>query len=500
MKIKIAIIAALVAAFILPVIPISASFSVAEYTFGTTTVESEPIYNTTANMVTFLADKDFNWTTITIPLTKTNGLAVPFTIYIYKTMGYHTIQASAAAGPDSRVLLKTISTTTANVGLTYSTPNIYPVNVSVRNGWYIAVVLERNDSDTTHYLFWLGGGSGSIDSYQGSRATNAWSHRSFSGTSQNITVYGTDPIMPLVTTGSCTYGYAGQLMLNGTVNSLGNSTSLYCYFKYGLAPGEYTDETGERIISGTGSNGQVNIEVQNPPLTGTVYYTMYAYSPADFVEFHGAEMSKTLTGFGGDFSITANDATKRTNNSALIGWYLDNLGPEGTVNVYIWLNTVNLFDDTHGSRVLIESGYSTVGNHPDTVSNLLAGTTYYYMIEADSGVEFSTKKYYSTVKSFSTLKSSSGGPNEIVNKANDFWNNIGIGPGVWWIITAALMAAVWLLMLVNRAAWMAIVCVIIDVVILGAAVTLVFDPWVTVVLAVFAAVVIAFLFVKNRGS
>ena len=174
-----------------------------------------------------------------------------------------------------------------------------------------------------------------------------------------------------------------------------------------------------------------------------------------------------------------------------LGCQLKSMGQETLLNS-VTINYGTTPDCSDGTLIA-----ATNVTHPNTwnsvrIDHLSANTIYYYRAHA-SGVA----EYDGNIQHFQTFD-----PNKpmLVNKGNAWLNKIGIGVGAWWLIILALMLAIWLIPPIREEKLGRIIGCILDLVILGAGIALVLDPWVTVLIAIVGGLALTGIVLKTRGN
>ena len=289
----------------------------------------------------------------------------------------------------------------------------------------------------------------------------------------------------------------GNLTLQGEVIKKGIESSLICGFQWGATSAYEQGETETTTINDYGTAGKYSIDISNLPISGTINFRAFAYCPIQDITIYGANMPYSWSGLNGAIGsnetliITTGNVSKISYNSVNISCSLDNLGIETSVAVNILISkTATGLDDTFsGTSISIASGVTGHANWNSTITNLDSNTKYFYIAQAEG----TTVNYYGDIKSFTTHDESKS---YIVNVINDLFNKLGLSSSIWWLIIFILIASVWLIRQVRERP---IIGLIMDLLILGAGITMVLSIWVTALLALGAGVTIyGFLFA--RGS
>ena len=200
----------------------------------------------------------------------------------------------------------------------------------------------------------------------------------------------TSRVPPTVTTNGATLVTTVSATLNGTLTGVGSAASDNVSFQWGITSGMYSAETAPQAMSATGDF------LAN--LTGLTSATTYYYR---------AKANGGIAGIGyGDEhsfttgsqppSVTTNNASQLTTNSAMLNGNLNSLGTATTVNVSFQWGT------TRGGpypNSTAPQARSATGAFQSGLSGLASQTTYYYRAKANSAI-FGTG--YGAEKSFST--------------------------------------------------------------------------------------------------
>ena len=202
--------------------------------------------------------------------------------------------------------------------------------------------------------------------------------------------------LPLVATNAATNVAYNGAVLNGTLNSLGQSSkTVLVSFGYGTTP---TLDSSWLYTSSIELTAPGTYAIGTPPLlTNKQYFFMaraYDVDPAQAV--FGGVMNFTTSYISP--SVTTNPAGSVTASSAVLNGYLGSLGTSSMVNIsYQWGTTQGgpYPNSTQGTTL------DAPGPFQAPLSNLGTGTTYYYRAKAGSGANWTN---YGAEVSFTTLR------------------------------------------------------------------------------------------------
>ncbi len=200
------------------------------------------------------------------------------------------------------------------------------------------------------------------------------------------------PVVSLsAVTGAATNVTAISATLTGTVNARGQSTS--AWFEYGIAKGTYGYKTTSETVTGS-NDTTVSINVTGLTSGTTYYYRIAAQNNSGTA--YGSEMSFQYASQGSAPTVTTESATDVTSTTATLN---------GTVNAN-GISTTAWFEyGAQSGSYSIKTTTKPVSGSTDTkvsdsISNLTAGTTYYYRAVAQNSAGTSYGKemsfYYSS--------------------------------------------------------------------------------------------------------
>jgi hypothetical protein len=284
----------------------------------------------------------------------------------------------------------------------------------------------------------------------------------------------------------------GEVILHGKILLLGvGETIVHCYFEWGETTIYECGET--TIVDVTSAFTQFNVTLTNLPQEGTIHFKAFVLCPVSGLTIAGSDRGFTWSGSNGGeippdvtYIITSN-VTDVQYTTAIFNCELKQVGSEGALTINMIYDTTPNLDDSHGTKLEMASTVDTEGNFTSKVTGLTANTQYFYVAEA-----LGQNPYYGEIKTFTTSDPSKPSG---VNWINHFFDNHGLGRGIWWIIIFALMLLPWLLKPIRENKQIGL---ILDLLILGAGIALVLDPWIVILLAFGAGITIFALIMKNR--
>ena len=200
----------------------------------------------------------------------------------------------------------------------------------------------------------------------------------------------TSTVPPTVTTNGATWYPTATATLNGTLTAVGSAASDNVSFQWGTTSGMYSSETTPQTMSATG-DFQADLAGLTPDTT--YYYRAKANGGIDGIAY-GDEHSFT-TGTQPP-SVTTDNASQLTTNSAMLNGNLDSLGTATSVNVSFQWGTTSGGPYPNSTA---PQARSSPGAFQAGLTGLASYTTYYYRAKADGGA-FGTA--YGAEKSFST--------------------------------------------------------------------------------------------------
>ncbi len=180
---------------------------------------------------------------------------------------------------------------------------------------------------------------------------------------------------PSVTTNAASNIALDSARLNGTLSQLGNTDSVIVTFEYGQ------DTAYGSTVTATQS-----------PMTGIGVFSADISSLASATDYHfRAKADGGINGivYGSDVtirtgstspSITTDNVTNVTNNSASVAGSLTNLGTATTVNVSFEYGLTTSYGSVTTPGTMIATGIAN-----GSITGLLPGTTYHFRAKADGG-------------------------------------------------------------------------------------------------------------------
>lgn len=334
------------------------------------------------------------------------------------------------------------------------------------------------------------------------------------GTDTGAAILSYNPIMPVVETldplihRTNTDNTVDYLQLQGQVDSFGAAQTLYCGFEWGLSSDTYQYFTPMQAVQ-RGKYPEFAYTITDSkymPDIGTIYYRAVACLTYTGQTITGGNWDETINSYTSPIYIASTESTLNADPEPVLvtfphsdisdlqtdlGCQLKSMGQETLLNS-VTINYGTTPDCSDGTLIA-----ATNVTHPNTwnsvrIDHLSANTIYYYRAHA-SGVA----EYDGNIQHFQTFD-----PNKpmLVNKGNAWLNKIGIGVGAWWLIILALMLAIWLIPPIREEKLGRIIGCILDLVILGAGIALVLDPWVTVLIAIVGGLALTGIVLKTRGN
>jgi hypothetical protein len=198
-----------------------------------------------------------------------------------------------------------------------------------------------------------------------------------SGTGYGATLSFTTPkVPPSVSTNGATDVTAGSATLSGTLHSLGTAPTVNVSFQYGTASGVYSVETTSQAMTSTGDF--------TAPTGGLAAATTYYFRAKGNGGVHGTSYGaeEVFTTSSIPPSVTTDNATDLTTNSAALNGNLDSLGSATVVNVSFQYGTTQGGPYTNSTT---SQAKTTAGAFHIGVTGLHPATTYYYRAKADGG-------------------------------------------------------------------------------------------------------------------
>lgn len=286
----------------------------------------------------------------------------------------------------------------------------------------------------------------------------------------------------------------GTIYAGGVISSFGLDSAVKADIVYGLSSGSYPFETPIfATLKNTGviSSYTVDFPVLQSGLT--IYYKAHIYGVLGG-DSYGQEEQFNVDDYGVSNSALVQTLNVKdySYNTATLPMMFLALGSTATsLDLSMWYSTSNAPGATYvQTDVLAEQ--TDVGEYDFKITGLTSDTNYYYYAAGHSTTGGVTTDVSGEIFTFRTKGVSGGGG--LVDKGNGWLLAHGLNKNFWWVVVFVLMCLPWAFGPIRE---MPIVGIIIDVVALGIGVTMLFDPWVTVVIAIFAAVVVGGLFVRK---
>ncbi len=252
------------------------------------------------------------------------------------------------------------SATTANVSFEYGTTTSYGSTITAKamtgTGAFSANLTGLSSNTTYHFRAKADGGA----------------HGIATGADMFFTTLLT-PVPPVVSTSPPTGVTNNTTTLNGYLGSLGSATTANVSFEYGTITSYGNTTTAQAMTA---------ISVFSANLTGLSSNTTYHFRAKADGGVHGI-----ATGADMFFTtwipptVTTNNATSITINSATVSGNLTFLGSATTANVSFEYGTTT----SYGSNTTAEAKMST-GTFSANLTGLSPGTTYHFRAKADGGV------------------------------------------------------------------------------------------------------------------
>jgi hypothetical protein len=194
------------------------------------------------------------------------------------------------------------------------------------------------------------------------------------------TAYGADvtfvPAAGLaVTTSAATNVTATSATLNGSLSSLGGSSSAQVSFQWGLTTGYGNETAPPQTMTATGAF--------SAPLSGLTPGTTYhfrAKAVAGSTTAYGADMTFTTTNPGTAPQVRTDPATNITRTSATLNGYLVSLGTASSVTVSFQVGTTTSYGRVFGTQTLTATGPFSYN-----LTGLTPGATYHFRARAVGG-------------------------------------------------------------------------------------------------------------------
>jgi len=328
------------------------------------------------------------------------------------------------------------------------------------------------------------------------------------GSNTGAAILSYNPIMPKITTidplihRSLEDNSVDYMQLQGQVDSFGAASVLYCGFEWGLSSNTYQYYSNPQAVQRSQLVPfQYTItESKYMPDQGTIYYRAIAC----LVPFNNSD--ETINNYPAPVYVASNESTLSADPSVILitakhadikdlqtdlGCTLKSMGAETMLNS-VTINYGTTPETADGVLVVATNVTRPNSWNAVRIDHLAPNTIYYYRAHA-SGVA----EYDGNLQQFQTYD-----PNKpmLVNKANTFLNKIGIGAGAWWLIIFALMLSVWLITPIREEKLGRVVGFILDLIILGAGIALVLDPWVVVLIAIVGGVALTGVILKARSN
>jgi len=203
-----------------------------------------------------------------------------------------------------------------------------------------------------------------------------------------IMSFTTATVPPSVSTNGATGVAVNSATLNGTLHDLGSVSSVDVSFQYGTSSGMYSNQTTAQSMTAA---GDFNALIGGLSPTTTYYYRAKARGDGTS---YGTEHVFTTGSLPP--SVTTDNPTDLTTNSAMLNGNLTNLGTATTVNVSFQYGTTRggPYPDSTSSLARTATGAFRI-----SLSGLSSSVTYFYRARADGGA-YGTA--YGAEKSFHT--------------------------------------------------------------------------------------------------
>lgn len=286
----------------------------------------------------------------------------------------------------------------------------------------------------------------------------------------------------------------GTIYAGGVINDFGLDSTVKADIVYGLSSGSYPFETP--IYATLKNTGQISsYTVDFPKLESgvTIYYEAHIYGTLGG-DAYGQEESFNTSDYGVNTNAIVQTSLVKeySYTTATLPMEFLALGTTATsLDLSMWYSTSNAPDATYIETEVL-AAQTDVGHYDFAITGLQPDTNYYYYAAGHSTTGGVTTDVHGIIDTFRTKATGSGGG--LVDKGNNWLLTHGLNKNFWWVIVFIVMCLPWLAAPIRE---MPVVGVIIDVVALGAGITMLFDPWVTVVLAIIAAVIVGGLFIKK---
>jgi len=175
---------------------------------------------------------------------------------------------------------------------------------------------------------------------------------------------------PSVTTEPATDVTCTSATLNGNLTSMGDASEVYVSFEWGDSP-SLGNETPQELMS---SPGPFHFTLSD--LSGNTTYYFRAKADGNGTAYGGNLTFTTLTAP----TVTTNEATSITDNSAVLNGNLDSLGNATEINVsFQWGLTTNYSNETTPEPLTAPGAFSA------PITDLSPRTTYHFRAKATDG-------------------------------------------------------------------------------------------------------------------
>ena len=206
--------------------------------------------------------------------------------------------------------------------------------------------------------------------------------------------------LPSVSTSSATSITNNSAFLNGSLDNLGNASTVDVWFEYGTTT-SFGNSTSRITRNYTGS---FNTNISNLVANTIYYFRTVASNSAGTVYGSTYNFITTTSQNINSPTVSTNYASSINNNSATLNGSLNNLGGASLVDIWFdWGTTVNL-----GNSINHMTGGAT-GTFLSTLTGLSANTTYYYRAMSSNSAGTS----YGSVLTFTTQSSQTSNQPEI---------------------------------------------------------------------------------------
>ena len=218
---------------------------------------------------------------------------------------------------------------------------------------------------------------------------------------------------PLVSTSAATSIDSNSAVLNGYLNSLGNASSADIWFEWGTTTACSNSIT--HMIANTTGAFQTTLTGLS---ANTTYYFKAAASNSTGTSYGEVRSFTTSQVVVGLPSVSTNQASGLSTNSAILNGSLDSLGTNSnSADVWFEYGTTTNYGNTTAQIVR-----TSTGSFSTSLSNLSPNTTYHFRAAARNGAG----TVYGSNQSFTTTTTSITAPSVSTNAASSINNNSAI--------------------------------------------------------------------------